>query len=367
MSMSRWLVVAGALLLGACSGPTRRAEEARIDPDVARARIVALLPATLDNRAGWAVDIFAAFEALDLAPSDDHICAVVAVGEQETGLKVDPPIPGLAALARREMEARAASHNVPQLLLQGALALPSSGGRSYGERLDAARTEKELSALFEDFIDMVPLGRRLFAEWNPVHTAGPMQVSIAFAERHARQKRYPYPQSGSVRSEVFTRRGGMYYGIAHLLDFPASYDAPLYRFADFNAGHYASRNAAFQSAVAGLTRTSLALDGDLLIAGGAASEASRTELAVRKLAPKLGMNDVEIRAALAKGDALEFERSKLFLRVFELADAQRKQGVPRALLPVIKLSSPKITRSLTTEWFARRVQDRYTRCLARGA
>ncbi|MET0282252.1 MAG: DUF1615 domain-containing protein [Steroidobacteraceae bacterium] len=365
MRVRRWLVMAGVVALGGCAGSARRAEDAHIDPDVARARIVALLPATLDNRAGWAVDIFAAFEALDIAPTDEHICAVVAVGEQETGMRVDPPIPGLAAIARREMEARAASHNIPKLLLQGALALPSSGGRSYGERLDAARTEKELSALFEDFIDMVPLGRRLFADWNPVHTAGPMQVSIAFAERQATQKRYPYPLSGSVRSEVFTRRGGMYFGIAHLLDFPASYDSPLYRFADFNAGHYASRNAAFQSAVAGLTRTPLALDGDLLIAGGAASDASKTELAVRKLAGKLGLNDGQIRADLTKGDSDEFERSRLFLRVFELADAQARRQLPRALLPVIKLESPKITRSLTTEWFARRVQDRYTRCLAR--
>ena len=364
MQMKRWMLVVAALALCACSGPGRRAEDARIDPDVARARIVALLPASLENRAGWAVDIFAALEALDLAPTDEHICAVVAVGEQETGLKVDPPVPGLPAIARREMEARAESHNVPKLLLRAALALPSPDGRSYSERIDAARTEKALSALFEDFIDMVPLGQRLFADWNPVHTAGPMQVSIAFAERHAKQRRYPYPLSGTVRSEVFTRRGGLYFGIAHLLDYPASYDSPLYRFADFNAGHYASRNAAFQSAVAGLTGTPLALDGDLLIAGGAASDASRTELAVRQLAGKLGMNDAQIRADLAKGDSVEFERSRVFLRTFELADAERKQRPPRALVPVIKLKSPKITRALTTEWFARRVQDRYTRCLA---
>jgi hypothetical protein len=34
------------------------------------------------------------------------------------------------------------------------------------------------------------------------------------------------------------------------------------------------------------------------------------------------------------------------------------------VVPNITLSSPKITRKLTTEWFARRVEERYKRCMA---
>jgi hypothetical protein len=37
------------------------------------------------------------------------------------------------------------------------------------------------------------------------------------------------------------------------------------------------------------------------------------------------------------------------------------------VLPRIVLKSPKITQRLTTEWFARRVDQRHQRCLARGA
>jgi hypothetical protein len=35
-------------------------------------------------------------------------------------------------------------------------------------------------------------------------------------------------------------------------------------------------------------------------------------------------------------------------------------------MPRIVLESPKITRELTTEWFATRVQQRYQRCIAKA-
>src|SRR5690606_15875963 len=141
------------------------------------------------------------------------------------------------------------------------------------------RSEKQLNAVFDDFISMVPLGKQLFGSLTPVQTGGPMQVSIAFAE--TQRDVYPYPITGSMRDEVFTRRGGMFFGIAHLLGYPADYTRPLYRYADFNAGWYASRNAAFQHAVSKATGIDLALDGDLIVHGSSAVGA--TERAVRSL------------------------------------------------------------------------------------
>jgi hypothetical protein len=359
--LSRCLGIAAALGVASCSSTPRGPV---IDPDVARAGISRHLPPKLENRDAWAADIFAAFEALGLPPSDQNACAVIAVAQQESTLRVNPSVPGLPAIARKEIETRAGSHHIPMMLVNGALSFSSPNGRSYSARLDAARTEKDLSDIFEDFIGMVPLGKSLFGDLNPVKTAGPMQVGIAYSEQHVKEKRYPYPMTGSVRDEVFTRRGGLYFGIAHLLDYPAPYDDMVYRFADYNAGHFSSRNAAFQNAVSIASGTPLALDGDLLVEGGSASEASNTELAVRKLRGRLDLGDGEIRSDLELGTREGFEKTKLYTRVFALAQKSRAQPLPHAMLPRIRLQSPKITRNLTTEWFARRVNDRYQRCLA---
>lgn len=347
-------LILATLLLGGCgSAPPR---EPPVDPEVARAEIRARIPPAVANRDGWAIDMFAAFEALEVRPTVRNICAVVAVIQQETGFQADAVVPGLPAMARKEIDDRAARYHIPRAVVSVALNLRSPDGRTYAERLRQAKTERELSEMFEAFIGEVPLGRRLFGDLNPVRTGGSMQVGIAFAQAHVRSTRYPYPIT-DVRHEVFTRRGGLYFGIAHLLDYPVSYDSMLYRFADFNAGHYASRNAAFQKAVSVLSKTRLAIDGDLLREGS--SEPSQTELAVRKLG--LGIGEPQIRRDLERGAEHEFEQTEVYRKVFERADAGAP--APRALVPDIRLQSVKITRQLTTEWFAKRVDGRYRRCL----
>ena len=362
-SIVRSVVLAGTVLVSACTNPQLR--EPPIDPDVARAEIAKRLPTKVSNREAWAVDIFAALEALSIRPTTENICAVVAVTEQESTFQVDPPVTGLPAIARREIDTRAARYHIPGIAVNAALALESPSGATYRERLDKVKTEKELNDIFEDFINIVPLGGRLFGSLNPVRTAGPMQVSIAYAEQHADAKKYPYPVHNTIRNEVFTRRGGMYFGIAHLLDYPADYDDMLFRFADFNAGHYASRNAALQNAVSVLTKTPLALDGDLLLHGSAASDPSKTELAIRKLAEQLDLSDAAIRRDLERGDQSDFADTKLYKRIFALGDQGRGKPLPRGVVPKIRLESPKITRKLTTEWFAKRVDERYEKCLLR--
>ncbi len=270
-------------------------------------------------------------------------------------------MPGLARIAWREIERRRERAGVPRLVLDAALALPSTDGRSYRERIDSARTERDLSETYEDMIGRVPLAARFLAERNPVRTAGPMQVGIAFAQAEARERRYPYPVGGGIRHEVFTRRGGLYFGIAHLLAYEAPYEAMRYRFADYNAGRYASRNAAFQQALGRLAGRALALDGDL--EPGEPGRAGETEAAVLALAPRLGMDAGRIRRELALGRGAAFGRSEVYARVFALADVAAGKRVSRSEVPRIALDTPKTARRLTTAWFARSVERRYRACL----
>ncbi|HYQ52704.1 MAG: DUF1615 domain-containing protein [Pseudomonas sp.] len=346
-------------LLQGCAG--RREEEPEADPAKVRAQLMRLLPPQAKDREGWAKDIQVAFEAQRIAPSKSNLCAVLAVTEQESTFNADPQVPNLGRIARAEIDRRAASLHIPGLLVDGALKTPSGNGKTYQQRLLAVRSERQLSGLYDEFIAGLPLGKTLLGGLNPVHTGGPMQVSVEFAEQHA--KDYPYTYDGTIRQEVFSRRGGMYFGIGHLLGYPAHYDRQLYRFADFNAGWYASRNAAFQAALSSVTGVALALDGDLIAPG--AIMPGTTEQAARKLGTKLGLRNPQIRSQLALGDSLAFEDSKLYSGVFALADAAAGKPVARARLPGIELKSPKITRKLTTAWFAGRVDERYQRCMKR--
>lgn len=347
------------LVLAGCSHqPSDKVSTQR--PTDVKADIARRLPAGVNDRQGWAQDIYVALNSQNIPADASHVCAVIAVTAQESNFSADATVPGLPKIAWAEIDRRAGQLHIPSFLVRTALMITSPTGKSYAYRLDHVKSEKELSAVFDDFINMVPMGQTLFGNLNPIHTGGPMQVSIAFAEANASD--YPWQVDGSIRREVFSRRGGIWFGTRHLLGYPANYPAMLYRFADFNAGWYASRNAAFQAAVSRLSGIALALDGDLINYGS--DSAGATEKAVRTLGKRLDVSDRAIRRALEKGESIDFEKTDLWKAVFALAEKDAGKKLPREVLPGIKLSSPKITRNLTTAWFAQRVNSRYQSCIS---
>jgi hypothetical protein len=83
---------------------------------------------------------------------------------------------------------------------------------------------------------------------------------------------------------------------------------------------------------------------------------------------RLSADDLEDLAAMGVTPACETcaarARSR---RVFLLAEKLARRPLARAVVPQIALKGPKISRKLTTEWFADRVNERHRRCLARAA
>lgn len=325
------------------------------------ALVNSLLPQRLADRSGWAADIFAAFEAINIAPTTENICAVVAEIEQESSFQADPVVPGLSKIVRRELDMRGEKYHIPDWLMKNRLNMQSPGGTTYNERIDKLKTENDVNVLYEDMISDIPFGKKLLADYNPVRTGGPMQVSVAFANSYVATKPYPYAMKGGLRNELFSRKGGVYFGVAYLLDYPANYDAMVFRFADFNAGIYSSRNAAFQNAVNSLAGVEIDRDGDLLRYqdGIPVKDAtSQTMQALLTISSRLNLNATEIYRDLLLEKSPAFEQSELYNRVFSLAPS-----MPRAYIPEIVLSSPKFSRKLKTVNYVRQVEGRYQLCL----
>lgn len=189
--------------------------------------------------------------------------------------------------------------HIPLFVVHTALKINSPTGKSYSERPDTVKTENSLARSLMILSTWYRWGRRYLVRLIrciPVgrcRSASPLLSSMPAATRG----KWREPCAG----EVFSRRGGLWFGTYHLLNYPANYSAPIFRFADFNAGWYASRNAAFQNAVSKASGVKLAMDGDLILYGS--SEPGKTELAVRKLAGKLDMSESEIRRQLQKATA----------------------------------------------------------------
>jgi hypothetical protein len=364
---SSWLIALaclGAAALAGCESEVKP-EGPRLSPAEAHALIDRLLPPKIPERGAWVTDIYAAFSSIGIATTPEHICEVAAVAGQESGFEPNPVIPGLPAIAMKEIDQRAEHAGVPTLMVHAALHLPSPDGRSYSERIENARTELDLDEIYEDLVNVVPLGNLFLADRNPIRTAGPMQVSVSYAENYARSHPYPYPVPHTLRREVFTLRGSVYFGTAHLLDYPAQYDQPLYRFADYNAGQYASRNAAFQNVLSLASGIPLVADGELLRLDSGGPPTS-TELAARVLGKRIDLDDSDVHDDLQHGRGADFEQTELYQRVFGLAEKLEGHPLPRAQVPQIELKGPKISRHLTTAWYAGRVDWRYRSCMERA-
>ncbi len=341
-----------ACLLAACA----HRQPAPSTPGLDEHDVAELVGPKAVDRDGWANDIVAAIRVAEKEPTAERACAVIAVIEQESTYQPDPIVPNLPQIVMRALE--------DKLAPLGRFAKPTLNAildRETRARIRTLRTERDLDRLFRDTISArLPAAVRALSgidDLNPVTTAGAMQVQVAFARRLSGM------DDAEVRELLYTRAGGVHFGTVRLIGYGAAYDDVVYRFADYNAGMYASRNAAFQEQLAQLVGTTLALDGDLLNYRNEAS--SQTLVAALAFGGLHGLSDDDVRSDLEREKTVHFEQTALWYAVRDAWQQQTGTPAPYARVPHVELVSPKLSRTRTTAWFAASVKKRYLACRQR--
>ncbi len=353
-------------------------------PRLSPEQVAALIPSHVTDREGWARDILYALDAIEVAPAPQAVCSVLAVIEQESGYQADPAVPDLAGIVRRQLEGYASKLGPlgPQAVHELLKGKARGHSKTFEERLDAVRTEREVDVIFRDLLVYYEkefpktyatarllgelFGSARLEDMNPVTTAGSMQVSVRFAAELARQRNEDPAQ---VRDRLYTRQGGVTFGVARLLGYETGYTQPLFRFADYNAGFYSSRNAAIQEQVKDLTGLQISTDGDLLAYDKQGKPLDRDTQSLQALlsfraryAPEL--SEGQVRRDVRKEKQLDFEWTDTYRTLKRVYARMTGGGAPYAQIPSVSLKSPKLKKDRSTEWFARSVDARFRRCQA---
>ncbi|MBS1174538.1 MAG: hypothetical protein H6R05_669 [Burkholderiaceae bacterium] len=362
------LLLCATAVLSACDQlPSANNAPAVIAPEATFAKMIQKTHALREADAkAWVDDILSSLDDVKMPRTNESMCAVMAVIEQESGYKEDPPVAGLSTLLANKIK-KMGSNLALRLALEVRLDQAMSTGKTFREGMKLVKTERDLSKWYTEFTESrytSPILKYMGKSVDDVvSTVGSMQVSLDYARKVA-------PSLGqssmNMRETLYTRKGGVLYGTAHLFYYPTHYSDMIYRFADFNAGHYASRNAGFQAMVSQLTGKPLNADGDLIEHEVEnPNQVSKTQSAVMQLfAKKLPTMTVQsIAQDLALEKSLDFENTTTYQTVAQLY-AQKYKKVIAQQIPKISLKSEKITRNLTTEWYANSVNRRYQQCLA---
>jgi hypothetical protein len=341
------------------------------------ARLILNAEPGLNDARGWADDLLSGLSENELPQTRENVCAAIAIVDQESSFKANPPVPGLGKLAEKSITQKLGGYPIIGGEILRALETNPKPQASFMDRIRAAKTERDLDLVYRDMVaaaaEKAKLGvvlkigllNGLIEERNDISTVGSMQVAVAFAiaeERKGRWTDLSLKEIYELRDTLYTRKGGLQYGMRQLLGYETGYAKKIYRFADYNAGRYSSRNAAFQEAVATVTGANLALDGDLLVYDK--SRPRKTPGQTEKALRVLPLKPEQIRADLLKEKSKDFDRTETFRLVREAYRAKTGKDAPFARVPEILLSSVKIKRRMTTGDFAASVDKRYRRCMA---
>lgn len=353
------------------------------EPELKEEQIKRLIPTRVQNRGSWAGDLYEITDQLGIPKTKENICTIIAVVDQESNFVADPQVPGLGEKAIREVDQRLEDKLGVTLAgyFKNMLKTQPSPDDNYLSRMHKVKTERELDELYREMFNHFSkhyhvsaltgaarlVGQDVSERLNPITTLGSMQVHIGYAKEHKRSGM----NMAELRSDLYTQNGGLYYGIHRLMMYPADYDKPLYRFADYNSGRYSSRNAAFQSMLNDLTEAELDLDGDLLLYNKDGSIRSNKSQSERELIAVFAANNVlitprQIRSDLKEEKEQDFEDTQTYLAVKKLYQEKTGKEPIYAIMPEVVISGPKLSRDYNTNWFATRVNGRYQTCMQRA-
>lgn len=340
-----------------------------------------IVDADIVDKAGWAQDVAEALDAAGQKRTARNVCQVLAIIEQESGYQEDPVVPGLGDVVAGELDRLFGKLGPAAGPVRAALLDHEGPGGSgtFEQRLRRVRTEAEADRLYREIAAfhrarhpglakvMDVLAPDLIEENNPITTAGSMQVSVRWAiAQQAERGRSPE----ATRDWLYTRAGGVEAGTARLFA-TDDYADPTHRFADFNAGPYASRNAGLQARVTTLTGIELVRDGDILAYHDDGSPKRTTTNTLRALEAFATQHAPELTPARIRRDArkekqADFVETDTWQAVSAAFRAQLGRDPAPAIVPRVTLESPKFTRALTTQWFAENARRRYDSCMGRA-
>ncbi len=321
------------------------------EPKLNAEQIARIIPGRVNDRRSWAEDIYDISEQFGIPQNKENMCSIIAVVDQESNFVADPQVYGLGEKAVKEVQDRLDEKFKDKLgdaiggtiagYFQQVLKEQPSPEDNYLSQMRRVKTERELDELYREIFDYMSKHYHVSALTGAAKLVG--------------QDQY----------------GGLYYGIHRLMMYPADYDKPLYRFADYNSGMYSSRNAAFQSMLNDLTEAELDLDGDLLLYGKDGSPKSAKSQSERELISVFAQHNIlvtprQIRSDLKKEKEKKFEDTATYRAVAKLYQEVTKKEPFYAMMPEVVISGPKLSRDYNTNWFATRVNGRYQTCMQRA-
>lgn len=331
----------------------------------------------------WAKELLSVLKGHQFARNTKNVCAVIAVIDQESGFKKNPPVAGLGRLAKIAVNDKLDGLAFGGSSVKKWLQTHPNKKNNYMRQMGKARTERDLDRVYQQIVASmffiktlahINIIRDLIENNNNINTIGSMQVSSRFAiqtEEQWRGRKLTLDEIWKLREWMYSVRGGMHYGTLLLLGYKAGYQQKIHHFADYNAGRYASRNAAFQSTLAKLSGKKISTDGDLLKYGRnqrpifAKSNSEKIILSVVKKY-KLSLRPSQIRKDFTTEKTAKFSRTKTYRLIRKLYRNKKGKRPPLAIIPTIRLNSKKVSRVLTTKIFASNVYRRYDRCMKRA-